>query len=265
MHRLLPVALVVSMTAANAVPVRAADDPLGRARVLYNQGQFEAAVNAAELARLMPGRADSADLVAARAYLERFRVSAASDDLTNARERLRRLDPQRLPARERIEYIVGLGEALYLDQSFGAASAVFDSILQSGELVAIGARDRVLDWWADAQERDGRPRPEMDRRVVYQRIRLRMEEELASHPTSSTAAYWLAASARGQGDVQGAWDAAEAAWVRSPLATDKGVTLREDLDRLVLRAIIPDRAKVTAQSPDSLRAQWEQFKERWKR
>ena len=265
MNRLILVPLVVSLVGATPVPAPAADDPLGRARVLYNQGQFEAAVNAAELARLVPGRGDSADLVAARAYLERFRVSDASDDLTNARERLRRLDPQRLPPRERVEYIVGLGEALYLDQSFGAASAVFDSVLQSGELTAIGARDRVLDWWADAQERDGRPRPDMDRRAVYQRIRLRMDEELASHPTSSTAAYWLAASARGQGDVQGAWDAAQAAWVRSPLATDKGVTLREDLDRLVLRAIIPDRAKVTAQSPDSLRAQWEQFQERWKR
>src|SRR6266516_2486621 len=76
-------------------------------------------------------RVDGADLVAARAYLERFRASEASDDLTNARERLRRLDPQKLAPRERVEYIVGLGEALYLDQSFGAASAVFDSVLQS--------------------------------------------------------------------------------------------------------------------------------------
>jgi len=41
------------------------------------------------------------------------------------------------------------------------------------------------------------------------------------------------------------------------------VTLRADIDRLVLRAIVPDRAKVTAQTPDSLRQQWEQFKERW--
>ena len=79
------------------------------------------------------------------------------------------------------------------------------------------------------------------------------------------AAYWLAAAARGQGDIQGAWDAAQAAWVRSPMAIDKGVSLREELDRLMLRAIIPDRAKVTAQTPESLRAQWEQFKERWKR
>src|SRR6266487_4622091 len=245
MNRLLRVAFVVSLVGATPVPAPAADDPLGRARVLYNQGQFEAAVNAAELARLAPGRTDSADLVAARAYLERFRVSAASDDLTNARERLRRLDPQRLATRERTEYIIGLGEALYLDEAYGAASAVFDSVLQSGDLLVIGARDRVLDWWADSVEHEGRPRPEMDRRAIYQRIRARMEEELVARPPGSTAPYWLVAAARGQGDLQGAWDAAQAAWVRSPLAIDKGVTLREDLDRLVLRAIIPDRAKVT--------------------
>ncbi len=258
-------AVVAAAASASVAPALAADDPLSRARVLYNQGQFEAAVNAAELARLVPAHADSADLVAARAYLERYRVSAMSDDLTNARERLRRLDPQRLAPRERVEYIVGLGEALYLDQSYGAASAVFDSVLQTGELTTPGSRERVLDWWADSQERDGRGRPEMDRRAVYQRIRERMEQELASHSGSGTAAYWLAAAARGQGDIQAAWDAAQAAWVRSPLTTDKGIALREDLDRLVLRAIIPDRAKVSAQSPESLRAQWEQFKERWKR
>jgi len=263
--RVLAVLLLAPGWGAAAPRVEAAEDPLSRARLLYNQGQFEAAVNAAELARLTPGRVDSADLVAARAYLERFRVSAASDDLTNARERLRRLDPQRLAARERTEYTVGLGEALYLDEAYGAASAVFDSVLQSGDLLTIGARDRVLDWWADSLEHEGRPRPEMDRRAMYQRIRSRMEEELVARQSSTAAAYWLAAAARGQGDVQGAWDAAQAAWVRSPLAVDKGVTLREDLDRLMLNAIIPDRAKITAQSPESLRAQWEQFKERWKR
>jgi len=266
MTRRSTAALLVALFAGFApASVEATDDPLSRARLLYNQGQFEAAVNVAELARLTPGRADSADLVAARAYLERFRVSAVSDDLTNARERLRRLDPQRLAARERTEYVVGLGEALYLDESYGAASTVFDSVLQSSELLATGSRDRVLDWWADSLEHEARPRPEMDRRAMYQRIRSRMEDELVARPASTAAAYWLAASARGQGDIQGAWDAAQAAWVRSPLAVDKGVSLREDLDRLMLRAIIPDRAKMTAQTPDSLRAQWEQFKERWKR
>src|SRR5262245_9981904 len=78
-----------------AAPSAAADDPLAKARQLYNQRDFVAAVSAAEQARLVPARADAADLIAARAYLERYRDSGASDDLVNARERLRRLNPER--------------------------------------------------------------------------------------------------------------------------------------------------------------------------
>jgi hypothetical protein len=240
-----------------------ADDPLTRARLLYNQGLFEAAINAAEQARLVPGRADAADLVAARAYLERFRASAASDDLENARERLRRIDPLRFPPGERTEYVVGLGEALFFEEAYGAAADVLDPIVRNPDLLFGDARERVLDWWATALDRDARPRPEIDRQGMYQRIRARMEEELAARPVSGTAAYWLAAAARAQGDLQAAWDAALAAWVRAPLTADRGVALRGDLDRLVLRAIVPDRAKVTAQTPESLRQQWESFKERW--
>jgi len=242
----------------------AADDPLTRARLLYNQRQFVDAINAAEQARHLVARADSADLIAARAYLERYRESSASDDLTNARDRLRRLDPQRLIPRERTEYVVGLGETLYFDQSYGAAAAVFDSVLQSGDLMLAGSRDRVLDWWADALEHDAKPRPEMDRRAVYQRIRERMQEEMAYQSSSTAAAYWLAAAARGHGDLQAAWDAAQAAWVRAPLAADKGAALRADVDRLVTLAIIPDRAKTSAQPPQTFQQEWERFKDRWK-
>ena len=82
---------------------------------------------------------------------------------------------------------------------------------------------------------------------------------------SGTAAYWLTAAARAQGDHQSAWDSAQAGWVRSALAGgDRGAALRADLDRLVVRGIVPDRARATAQPPEVLRAQWEQFKERWK-
>jgi hypothetical protein len=243
----------------------AADDPLARARLLYNQRQFEAAVSAAEQARLLPGRADAADLVAARAYLERFRNSAASDDLTNARERLRRINPGRFDPRERVEYIVGLGETLFFDGGFGAAAQVFDSVLKGGAALAADARDRVLDWWATSIDREAKPRTEFERQSAYQRIRARMEDDLASHPGSGAAAYWLAAAARAQGDWQGAWDAAQAGWVRASLADDGGAALRSDLDLLVLRGIVPDRAKVSAQPPDTLRLQWEMFKEKWKR
>ena len=257
-----PAAVAVLVLAIGA-PLRGADDPLARARLLYNQGQFEAAINAAEQARLVPARADAADLVAARAYLERYRTSEASDDLVNARERLRAIDPQRFPARERSEYIVGLGEALFFEGAFGAAADVLDPIVRSADLLTGEARERVLDWWASALDRDAKPRPEIDRQGVYQRIRVRMDDELATRPGSGTAAYWLSAAARSQGDVQAAWDAALAAWVRAPLMLDHGVRLRTDIDELVLRAIVPDRAKATAQPPDSLRQQWEQFKARW--
>jgi hypothetical protein len=259
------VVLALALVAASA-RASFADDPLARARLLYNQQQYEAAVTAAEEARLIPARADAADLVAARAYLERYRASAASDDLTNARDRLRRIDPQRFAPRERMEYVVGLGEALYFDDAYGAAATVFDSVLQSRDATTTDSRERVLDWWATAMDREAKPRPEMDRQTVYVRIRARMEEELALRPASGTAAYWLAAAARTQGDQQAAWDFAQAGWVRSALAGDeRGAALRADLDRLVLRGIVPDRARATAQAPETLRAQWEQFKERWRR
>jgi hypothetical protein len=256
------------VAAALIVPAAAAQDPLARARLLYNQGQFDAALQAADQARQAPGLADVADLVAARAYLERFRVGGAAEDLTGARERLRRLDPRHFAARERTEFIVGLGETLYFDDAFGAASSVFDTVLLAGDpLAPLGddARARVLDWWATAIERDARPMPDAERRVVYQRIRARMIEELAAHPASSAAVYWLAAAARAAGDPQAAWEAAQAGWVRASLAADGGAALRADLDQLMRRAIIPERARALAQPPEMLQTQWEQFKERWAR
>ena len=61
--------------------------------------------SAAEEARLTPARADSADLVAARAYLERFRESAASDDLDQrARAPAPARSAERFGPRERVEY-----------------------------------------------------------------------------------------------------------------------------------------------------------------
>jgi hypothetical protein len=253
-------------------------DPLSEARLLYNQRHFDAALAAAErvrLAQAAAGAADApglgdvayrADLIAARAYLERFRESAAADDLASARERLRRLDPTRFDPRERLEFLVGLGETLYFDESYGAAADVFRSVLEArdGQAIDVSARDRVLDWWASAADRDARPKSDAERQAVYRMIRDRMREELATHEASAAACYWLAAAARSQGDAQAAWDSAEAAWVRASLAEDHGVALREDLDRLMLQGIIPERATLTSQSSDVLRAQWEEFKTRWK-
>ena len=249
-------------TASSAADSR---DPLARARLLYNQRQFEAAIAAAEEGRRVPTLADSADLVAARAYLERFRESAAADDLTAARERLRRINPDRLSVRERAEYLVGLGEALFFDEAAGAAAGVFESVLTGGAAPTPDARERVLDWWASAVDRDARSRADLERPIVYRTIRDRMQAELGANPSSATELYWLSAAAWGLGDHQAAWDAAQAGWVRAPLASDRGAALRGDLDRLVLRAIIPDRARALAQAPGSLETEWASFKERWSR
>jgi hypothetical protein len=257
---------IVLLLLAGSAGVEAADppDPLTEARELYNQGQYLEAVNAAERARLTPALVDRADLIAARAFLERYRASSASDDLTNARDRLRRIDPSRFDPRERTEYIVGLGEALYFDDAYGAAAQIFESVLDDGATLSPEARERVLDWWAITVDREAWTRPDADRQRAYERIQNRMRAEVTLMPGSATAGYWLAAAARSQGDLQGAWDAVQAGWVRAVLAADRGAALRAELDQLMLIAIVPERARALAESPDNLRLDWEQFKERWR-
>jgi hypothetical protein len=60
-----------------------------------------------------------------------------------------------------------------------------------------------------------------------------------------------------------------AAWVRTGL-TDRAIALRSDLDRLVLTAIIPDRARGMGsardgqrQAADTMVTEWERFKADW--
>jgi hypothetical protein len=261
------VCALLVMLAAVAPPPAAADekDPLARARTLYNAGDYDGAIAAAVEGALVPGRADGADLIAARALLERYRARASADDLTDARTRLRRINPELFGPMERLEYVVGLGQALFFSDAAGAAADVFESVLGERGVMSFDARERVLDWWASAIDREARPQPDIERRALYQKVLDRMQEELAANPASGVAAYWLSAAARGQGDLRGAWDAARAAWVRAPLIADGGASLRADLDRLVQRGIVPERARLLAQSPDALLAEWERFKGQWAR
>jgi hypothetical protein len=243
----------------------AADQPdaLARARVLYNQGQFDAAIAAAEEAGRVPERAASADLIAARTYLERYRLSENGEDLDAARTRLRAVDPALFTPLERVEFLVGLGETLFFDSAAGAAAVLFESVLLGQEYLQQTARERVLDWWATALDQEAKARAPIERQGVYQRIRDRMADELSLRPGNAAAAYWAAAAARGQGDFLAATDAIQAAWVRSTLAGERAVKLREDLDDLMRKAIIPERARVVAQPPETLASEWEKFKERW--
>ena len=96
-----------------------------------------------------------------------------------------------------------------------------------------------------------------------------MEAELRQDPANTVANYWLAVAARGVGDVDRAWNAAIAAWVRSTLKPEAAETLRTDLDRLVTQALIPERARTrpAREQPESLaalRAEWDLVKQQWK-
>jgi hypothetical protein len=252
------------LTGLTAAAAHAQDDPLARARHLYNERRFEAAALAAEEGHT-EGRDDAIDLIVARAFLERFRESQSYDDLATARERLRRISPEKLNDAERLEYLVGLAEQLFLEEEAGAAAQTFETILDSSPLLSVQARERVLDWWASALDHEARPRSDLDRQAVYIRIRERMRNELAENPGSGAASYWLSAAACVQGDHQAAWDAALAGWVRAPLAPDGGAALREDLDRLVQKMVVPQRARALALSPEGVLAAWDEFKVRWAR
>ena len=173
-------------------------------------------------ARLVVAQADRADLIAARSYLERFRESRAADDLDNARSRLKQIDPQRFGAPERVEFLVGLGETLYFDGAFGAAGDVFGTLLTRADDVPIAGRDRVLDWWASAIDRDSRTRAEIDRQAPYQRVRDRMLQEIAVRPGSTAASYWLVSGCARAGRLVGRVERRGGRVVRAPLAGDPG-------------------------------------------
>jgi hypothetical protein len=244
-------------------------DLVAKARALYNQQQYDAAIAEAEKARAVPASADAARLVLARARLERFRQSADPQDLSLARDALREIRPDALSPRDGVEYLVGLGEALYLEDSFGAAGEIFSSLLESTN-VAGALRERVLDWWATATDRAIDQELVTDREWRYARMAVRVEDELARDPQSAVAIYWLTAALRAAGELDRAWDGAVAGWVRASLTRDRGAALRADLDRLMMQAIIPDRARERATSEaerarlaGELQAEWAAIKQRW--
>src|SRR5262245_16696447 len=248
-----------------------AADPLAEARRLYNLGQYEMAERLAREAAAIPSRTDAARVVLGRIQLERYRQSADPRDLSLARDSLRTVEAGSLDAAERVELTIGLAEALYLDGRFGAAAQLFESVRQRSALLGRPAHERVLDWWATAVDRQAQTHPVEERAALYRGILDRMEEEIAENPGSTAAGYWLAAAARASGDLERAWHAALAGWVRATLADDRGAALRADLDRLVTQAIIPERAARLAGRGDpkepqaAMKDEWDSFKKSWTR
>jgi hypothetical protein len=247
-----------------------AQPSLEAARRLYNEGRFAEAIELAARLRGLPGNADVARLIVGRAQLERYRQTADRADLVAAREALREVQPAGLAEHDRVEYIVGLAESLYLEEFYGPAADLFESALDGARAVSERAFATVLDWWATALERQAQSGLADDRGALYERIREGAQRALAEDPGSAPAAYWIVVAHRSLGETQRAWEAAIAGWLRAPLTGERANSLRADLDRLVLQAIIPERVRQLAESdPDreraaaQLREVWEGIKRDW--
>jgi hypothetical protein len=126
----------------------------------------------------------------------------------------------------------------------------------------------LLDWWATAVDREAWRLPADRRLSLLEGVRARMEEEVRQDPGNPVANYWLAASARGAGDLERAWHAAVAAWVRAPLRPDTAAVLRADIDRFVTEVLVPERARTrpgheTGEASAALRLDWNALKGQW--
>ena len=241
---------------------------LTRARTLYNAADYDGAIAAAALARTQTPAADAAALVEARARLERYRRNADPEDLMAARDALNTIRASTLVGRDQVDFLVGLGQSLYLTDFFGAAADLFDTALERSAPLPDRDRMLLLDWWATAVDREAQTAPAERRSRLAAQITTRMEDELRSDPGSAPANYWLAVAARAAGDLDAAWDAAIAAWVRATLGPGTE-QLRADIDRLVMQAVIPERARAhrardQVDPTEAMRAQWESVKQQWK-
>lgn len=252
-----------------AAPAGAAEHPsLAQARVLYNAADYDGAIDVATAALGDPASVGPATLVTARAYLERYRIRLDPGDLDRARTALSMVRAASLRPRDYLDLLVGMGQALYLGESFGAAANLFDVALSRRS--SLGERDSLalLDWWATAMDREAWRLP-LDRRMaLVESVRGRMEEEVQRDPGSPAANYWLAASARAAGDLDRAWHAAVAAWVRAPLRPETAAVLRADIDRFVIEALVPDRIRSRpeqemASAAAAFIADWNTLKSQW--
>jgi hypothetical protein len=263
--------LVVLGSSAQTQPV----DPLNRARRAYNSRQFEAAIAAAKEAQSTPATANSASVVLARAYLDKFRASYDAEDMDAARVALGAVKPDLLPARDRVEFLVALGVAMFVDGCaqgcFSAAAEFFDLALAAAAPVDPALREPIFEWWATALDHHAQYAVEdNERRSTYRRLLERADAERARDQDSASAAYWTAAAARGAGDYDRAWGAAIAGWVRARYLGARGETLRADLNRLVMQILLPERAKATTPDEDpgpaleNLRKQWTEITGRYK-
>ncbi len=220
----------------------AAQSDLERARSLYNAGMFDESIAAAAVAKKKAAAAPSATLIAARARLELFRQKHDPQDLAAAREDLASLNPRVIAPQEIIEWQIGLATALFLENQPGPAAAMFTTVLPTARGLPAGELDKLLEWWASTLSRVAESLSGVARKDAYAAMLTAVRGELERDPLSRPGTYWLVVAARGTGDLDGAWNAAVAGWIRAG-AQPEGQQLRSDLDRFVTQTLIPERAQ----------------------
>ncbi|HSG00596.1 MAG TPA: hypothetical protein VLA20_05665 [Vicinamibacterales bacterium] len=271
--RFIGLALAVLASIGQATPAT----PLVAARELYNLGRFDEAIAAARRALDAEDDRNAAAVVLARAHLERYRQRLEPADLRSAEAALERVEATALNASDHVEWLVALGVALYLDDEGGledrysAAAELFEMVLERAD-GAVGAtsRERILEWWASALDRQAQFGQASKREAIYARVLARADHELSRNDRSTVAFYWRVAALAGIGDFERAWGAAVAAWLQAGHLNADGAALRFDLDRFVMTVLLPERAMQLTPDADPrptlerLAAGWESFKAKWK-
>lgn len=266
----LTTCLVLALLSPRAA---AAQSDLERARMFYNAGQFEQAIAAATSAGNKPAAASSARLIIARARLERFRRLGDAKDLATARAELVSLKPGSLAPQEAIEWQMGIGAALFLEDQPGPAAEMFATLLPSARArLSTDEFQKLLDWWGTAVSRLAESATGSARKQTYEKLRTDARSELDRNPFSRPATYWTVVSSRGAGDLDAAWNAAVAGWIRMSGQLD-GRHLQGDLDTFVTHTLVPERAQArTGQRLDAkstiaeiaaLNEEWRALTSRW--
>ena len=258
-----------------AVPLAAAgQSDLERARAMYNEGRFDDSIAAATAARNKPAAVPSATLITARARLERFRQKGDPGDLAAARSALVSLNPRDLAPQEIIEWQIGLGTTLFLENQPGAAAEMFATILPAArERLSAEELDKLIEWWASTLARVAESQTGPVRKDAYSAMLADVREELERNPLSRPASYWVVVAARGAGNLDDSWNLAIAAWIRAG-SQPEGEQLRSDLDRFVTQTLIPERAqartkerldaKPTQSEIATLTEQWRAIADQWR-
>jgi len=264
-------AIATAVLAVGVMAQAKAPASLVKARQAYNAGQIDAAIAAALDALKLPAAANEAAVVLGRAYFDRYHRGSVASDLENGRKALQQVNPSSLPPRVRVEYLVAEGLSLYYegcsDGCFGGAAEMFKVTLSM--LAAGPERDRVFEWWAGALDRQAQFGPESERIAVYRRLLAGADAEVARNDDSAPATYWVAAAAAGAGELERAWSASVAGWIRARSFGPRGNALRVDLDRFVTQVLLPERARAAAPDTDAhpvlarLIGQWEELKKKY--